>query len=303
MYANIRKTNHLVQTLRYHERKIERGQAECLAAENFVKDLDQLTLKDKLFHFNRLTSLNERIKKHVFHIALLFYPEEILSNDKMLKMGKEYMEKMGLGRQPYLMYRHYDSNHPHIHLLTVAVKQHGKGIFLTPADFSLSSEITHKLEVEYNLLKTGHKLKKWIKQMRTEHKRDIVHQIKQLPKKELVHEDVLKPEMPRQSKPIRNFQSDPKSQRVITAIEWVLAGKSHDFNTLREDLAQERVSMEIRKDGVFYKDQLTKTTFEGQALGHRYTLEGLRQRGVKDQAQTLDQTLEQKQTHRIRPTF
>lgn len=269
MFANIKKTSHLARTLRYHERKIEQGVAECLAAENFVKDLDRLSQKDKLFHFTRLTSLNERMQKHVFHIALLFYPDEIVSNTKMQLLGKDYMHQMGLGKQPYLMYRHYDSKYPHIHLLTVAVKQHGERIDLAPTDLSYSGKITHKMEIDYNLHKTGHQLK----------------------------ESAVYSKLPKQ---LQHPHPTSDQQRVITTIEWVLAGKTHDFNTLKEDLAQERISMELRKEGVVYIDHASKTTIEGKTLGQRYTLEGLLERGVQEASRTEEQSLEQKQSQKIR---
>lgn len=38
------------------------------------------------------------------------------------------MNRLGYGLLPYLVYRHYDTHHPHLHLVSVAVNRHGEKI-------------------------------------------------------------------------------------------------------------------------------------------------------------------------------
>ena len=60
----------IAKALNYNEQKLKQGQAECLQAFNFMKDVDKLNFYDKLGHFERLTSMNERTTENTVHISL-----------------------------------------------------------------------------------------------------------------------------------------------------------------------------------------------------------------------------------------
>src|SRR5438552_1899376 len=128
MYAKIKPTGNIHEVLRYNEAKLKKGKAECLVSENFVKDLWQLTERDKLDRLLQRTSLNEFTDKNIFHISVNFSPEEKISDEKMRMLAKRYMEGIGFERQPYLVYRHYDSGHPHFHIVTTNILASGKRI-------------------------------------------------------------------------------------------------------------------------------------------------------------------------------
>lgn len=128
MYAKISYTKNIDRALRYNELKLEQGKAECIVAHNFIKDLDQLTRVDKLDRFQQLISLNERVKMNTLHISLNFHSSEKLSNEQMEVMAKHYMQKIGFDHQPYLAYRHYDTTHPHVHIVTTPIRPNGDRI-------------------------------------------------------------------------------------------------------------------------------------------------------------------------------
>jgi hypothetical protein len=154
MLANIKRSKKISVTLRYNEQKIVRGKAECLIAENFIKDLDRLTNEDKLFHFRRITSLNDRAKTNSLHISLNFHSSEILSNRKMQDLAKEYMRSIGLSEQPYLAYRHYDAGHPHLHLVSTDLLPNGDKIDLTDIILHKSYQVTKEMEQRHSLKRT-----------------------------------------------------------------------------------------------------------------------------------------------------
>jgi hypothetical protein len=153
MYVKIKTNRNIAQTLRYHEQKLELKEAQCILAENFLKDTDELSRKDKLIHFQRLNSLNERTKVNTVHISMNFHPSEQLSNDQMRELAKEYMAGIGCGEQPFLVYRHYDANHPHMHLVSTKIREDGVPIDLWNVIRHESLRISRELEIKHSLVK------------------------------------------------------------------------------------------------------------------------------------------------------
>jgi hypothetical protein len=151
MFAKIKVNKRMYDTVRYNEQKQKQGQAECLSAVNFIKDADDLTMKEKMYHFNRLTSLNENVHSQALHISLNFHPADKLSKNEMVQIAKTYMEKMDLGRQPYLVYRHDDSGHPHLHLATTVVQKDGSRLTLKPKHYYESQRLTQEMDEKYQL--------------------------------------------------------------------------------------------------------------------------------------------------------
>lgn len=71
--------------------------------------------------------MNPRLGKNVGHTVLSFAPLDLLrmSNEYMHKLVLEYMEWMEIRNTQYLIVRHYDREHPHVHIVfnRVAVTQ------------------------------------------------------------------------------------------------------------------------------------------------------------------------------------
>ncbi|SNZ00977.1 relaxase/mobilization nuclease domain-containing protein [Flagellimonas pacifica] len=70
-------------------------------------------------------------KNRYAHISLNLPHGEHLDDGTFLKISEEYMENMGYRRQPYVVVRHHDTKHEHVHIVTTNVKEDGKvlGIF------------------------------------------------------------------------------------------------------------------------------------------------------------------------------
>ena len=70
-------------------------------------------------------------KNRYAHISLNLPHGEHLDDSTFLKISEEYMENMGYGKQPYVVVRHNDTKHEHVHIVTTNVKEDGKvlGIF------------------------------------------------------------------------------------------------------------------------------------------------------------------------------
>ncbi|WP_244436760.1 relaxase/mobilization nuclease domain-containing protein [Bacteroides reticulotermitis] len=66
--------------------------------------------------FEPYLAANRRTEKPVIHVSLNPHPDDVLTDEQLAAIGQEYMEKMGYGNQPYIIYRHEDIGRPHIHI-------------------------------------------------------------------------------------------------------------------------------------------------------------------------------------------
>lgn len=143
----------MLRALNYNEKKVSKGQAEFIYAGNFLKDAGQLNFHDKLTHFKKLMALNERSKTNTLHISLNFDPSEKLSKETLVQIASSYMEKIGFGKQPFLVYEHHDAGHPHVHLVTTNIKADGSRIPIHNIGRNQSSKARVEIEQEFGLVK------------------------------------------------------------------------------------------------------------------------------------------------------
>lgn len=74
------------------------------------------------------TELNSRVSKPVGHISLDFSVQDKakLNNELLLKIADDYLNKMGIVNTQFIIARHYDKEHPHIHIVFNRVNNLGK---------------------------------------------------------------------------------------------------------------------------------------------------------------------------------
>lgn len=128
MVAILSPGRYLRQAFHYNENKVKEGVAEILHAENYHRDTRSVSAYDRLHMLEKMAAINPRVKVNSLHISLNFDPSEQLPRDKMVIIAREYMEGLGFGNQPYLVYQHHDSGHPHLHILTTNVQLDGTPI-------------------------------------------------------------------------------------------------------------------------------------------------------------------------------
>ncbi len=68
----------------------------------------------------------------------------------MQDIAREYLEKLGFGNQPYLVFKHEDIDRHHLHIVTVRVDENGKCIS-DKNNYYRSKQITRELEKKYGL--------------------------------------------------------------------------------------------------------------------------------------------------------
>lgn len=104
------------------------------------------------------TDLNPRVDKVVGHISLSFSAQDSprLSNEWLVKVAREYMEKMGVKDTQYIIGRHFDKEHPHIHIAFNRINNKGKTISDRNDRFR-SEKICKELTIKYGLYFAGGK--------------------------------------------------------------------------------------------------------------------------------------------------
>ena len=80
--------------------------------------------------FNLQRKYNPNLGQAVGHIALNWSVNDLakLNDEVMVKMAKEYLQKMKIQDTQYLIVRHQDKDHPHIHIVYNRVDNNGKTI-------------------------------------------------------------------------------------------------------------------------------------------------------------------------------
>ncbi len=139
--------------LNYNEKKVQKGAAECLHAANYLSEPKNMNFYQKLNGFEMLNNLNSRATTKTIHISLNFDPSEKLSNDKLIEVANVYMEKIGFGQQPFLVYKHQDAGHPHIHIVSTTIKEDGSRINTHDIGRNQSEKARKEIEQQYGLIK------------------------------------------------------------------------------------------------------------------------------------------------------
>lgn len=153
MVAVLSPNRSIQATLNYNENKVKANVAVCLAAENFQRSLTGLTFPDKLKYLQKVAAQNNKVQVNCLHAHLNFDPSEKISDEKMQEIAMRYMEKLGFGDQPYLVYRHHDAGHPHCHIVTTNIEISGKRIELHHLGIRRSEPARKEIEQLFGLIK------------------------------------------------------------------------------------------------------------------------------------------------------
>ena len=152
MIAKISATENLGGALGYNFKKVEKGEANILlAAELYQSKEGRYTMEDVLADMEALIPKNCRTKKTVFHCSLNPHPDEKLSDERLTQIAKEYMEALGYGNQPYIVFKHNDIAREHIHIVSLRIDGEGKKIN-DKFEKRRSKKITDTLERKFGLI-------------------------------------------------------------------------------------------------------------------------------------------------------
>lgn len=139
-------------SVRYNEKKVAQGLAECIQIANYPDSrLAHKQVRFRQQFLEQYAKLNPNVAKPAVHLAIAFHPSESLSKDLLRKIGDEVMEEAGYKNQPYLIYAHNDTRHPHIHVVSVSIDADGNRIRDSYIKNRLH-QIRRKIEINYKLV-------------------------------------------------------------------------------------------------------------------------------------------------------
>ena len=152
MIAKISATENLGGALGYNFKKVEKGEANILlAAELYQSNDGNYTMEDVLADMQALIPKKCRTKKTVFHCSLNPHPDEKLSDEQLTQIANKYMEALGYGNQPYIVFKHNDIAREHIHIVSLRINGEGKKIN-DKFEKRRSKKITDALEKRFGLI-------------------------------------------------------------------------------------------------------------------------------------------------------
>ena len=153
MVVRITSPHSLQRALNYNEQKCQKEKAVCIFAGNYLLEANQMNFHQKMERMQDLITRNERTKKtNTLHISLNFDPSEKFAQDKLTQIARAYMDKIGFGSQPYLVYQHHDAGHPHIHILTTSIQPDSKRIDTYNIGRNQSEKARKELEKSFGLI-------------------------------------------------------------------------------------------------------------------------------------------------------
>ena len=153
MVAKISIGSSLYGALCYNGEKVNKENGRILGSNKIIIPVDgKADIGQMAENFRLFMPKMGKTKKPVLHISLNPHPDDRLSDQDFEILAREYLDKLGFGEQPYVIYKHMDIDRHHIHIVTVNVNEEGKRLnqdFL----YRRSKKITTELEEKYNLHK------------------------------------------------------------------------------------------------------------------------------------------------------
>ena len=159
MVAKIKTGRSILGAINYNEHKVRLGKAKLVMAQGYLKEPGNLSFSEKIDRLTDLTRRNERTKVNSLHVSLNFAVGENLSNDILKQIADEYMEGLGFGRQPYLVYQHFDAGHPHLHIVSTNIQPDGNRISFHLLANRASEQARKDVEKNFGLVKAEEQVK------------------------------------------------------------------------------------------------------------------------------------------------
>ena len=152
MIAKISATENLGGALGYNFKKVEKEEASILLVQGLYQNKEgTYTMAEVFADMQAVIPEKCRTKKTVFHCSLNPHPDEKLSDETLMQIAKEYMEALGYGKQPYIVFKHNDIAREHIHIVSLRVDSRGRKIN-DKFEKRRSKQITDILERKFGLI-------------------------------------------------------------------------------------------------------------------------------------------------------
>ena len=151
MVAKISTGSSMFGALAYNQEKVDNGEAKVLFSNKMLLSEDgRFSIGECMRSFEMQMPVQLSTQKPILHISINPHPEDVLTDQQLADIAREYMQKLGYGGQPYLVYKHTDIDRHHIHIVGLRVDENGRPLN-NRFEHRRSKQITRELERKYNL--------------------------------------------------------------------------------------------------------------------------------------------------------
>lgn len=152
MIAKINRGANMIGALSYNQLKVDTEKGEVLVTHRMRETINgNYTVAQLHSSFEPYLIANKRTEKPVLHISLNPDPRDQVNDESFKLLAKDYMELMGYGEQPYVVFKHTDIERTHIHIVSTCVDRNGKKISDSYEKLR-SMNACRTLEQDYKLL-------------------------------------------------------------------------------------------------------------------------------------------------------
>ena len=157
MVAKINRGQSLYGALAYNNEKIAEHTARIISDNRIIGGLDgspENAMQRMISSFENYLLANRNTEKPILHISLNPSPQDRLTDGEFASLAADYMEKMGYGDQPYVVFMHEDTGRRHIHIVSTCVDQTGAKIS-DAYEWRRSMDTCRELEQKYGLVNSA----------------------------------------------------------------------------------------------------------------------------------------------------
>lgn len=153
MVAKISHGEQLFGAVTYNQHKVDNGNARIIAGNRMIADIAENP--DRQIHLTMLAFSNHLLanrntERPILHISLNPSLGDTLSDTQFATLAEDYMQKMGYGEQPYIVYLHEDTGRRHIHIVSVCIDERGRKID-DKYEWRRSMKVCRELERKFGL--------------------------------------------------------------------------------------------------------------------------------------------------------
>lgn len=131
--------------LAYNQKKVDKEQGSILDS-----NISPGTVVQQTKEFNIIRQLRPNLAKVVYHTSLNLPYTDKLTDEEFGNLGRSYLEGMGFDDNQYVIYKHFDQDHSHIHLVANRVKFSGD-VVSDSQDYKRSETLIRELEKKFKL--------------------------------------------------------------------------------------------------------------------------------------------------------
>jgi hypothetical protein len=157
MIAKMSASNTLYGVLAYNQIKVDENHAKVIFTNRMIERADGIyDINVCLRSFEPYLLANNKTEKPVLHVSINPDPKDVLTDKQLSEIAQEYMQKMGYGDQPFIVYKHEDIDRHHIHIVSLRVDENGKKID-DRFEHRRSMDACRELERKYGLIPADQK--------------------------------------------------------------------------------------------------------------------------------------------------